>query len=97
MLPLIFEIFAVPTRAPEVQFPPLNETGVACTFTSQARAFLVVGPSVWNGLILPQRLLPRVHSDTFYSSLKTVFFSRSGSSGALLSSNLEEALHKSPK
>src|SRR6218665_1571688 len=38
--------------------------------------FSVVGPSVWNGLPLSQRLLPRILSDTFYSSLKTLLFSR---------------------
>src|SRR6218665_2480860 len=48
----------------------------ARTSTTQARAFSVVGPSVWNGLPLSQRLLPRILSDTFYSSLKTLLFSR---------------------
>src|SRR6218665_1431486 len=48
----------------------------ARTSTTQARAFLLVGPSVWNGLPLSQRLLPRILSDTFYSSLKTLLFSR---------------------
>ena len=56
----------------------------ARTSTTQTRAFSVVGPSVWNGLPLSQRLLPRILSDTFYSTLKT-----------LLSSNLEGALYKS--
>ena len=32
----------------------------ARTSTTQARAFSVVGPSVWNGLPLAQRLLPRI-------------------------------------
>jgi len=32
--------------------------------TSQARAFSVVGPSVWNGLPFSQRLFPRVLSGT---------------------------------
>src|SRR6218665_113336 len=31
---------------------------------------------LWNGLPLSQRLLPRILSDTFYSSLKTLLFSR---------------------
>jgi len=39
------------------------------------RAFSVVGPSMWNGLPLLQRLPPRILSDTFYSSLKTLLFS----------------------
>ena len=47
----------------------------ARTSTCLARAILVVGPSVWNGLPLALRLLPRVHSDEFYSCLKTVLFS----------------------
>src|SRR6218665_3063483 len=34
------------------------------TSTTQARAFSVVGPFVWNGLPLSQRLLPRILSDT---------------------------------
>ena len=46
---------------------------VANTSTRQTHAFLVVVPSVWNGLLLAMRLLPRVHSDTFNASLKTVF------------------------
>src|SRR6218665_875560 len=54
----------------------------ARTSTSQARAFSVVGPSVWNGLPLAQRLLPRILSDTFYSSLKAVLFSRTRVGGA---------------
>src|SRR6218665_2727101 len=48
----------------------------ARTSTTQARAFSVVGPSVWSGIPLSQRLLPRILSDTFYSSLKTLLFSR---------------------
>src|SRR6218665_340403 len=62
----------------------------ARTSTTQARAFSVVGPSVWNGLPLSQRLLP--HS-TLVSKL---FFLAAQGSGALLSSNLEGALYKSP-
>src|SRR6218665_1578094 len=46
------------------------------TSTAQARAFSVVGPSVWNGLPLAQRLLPRILFHTGYSSLKTLLFSR---------------------
>src|SRR6218665_4027998 len=42
----------------------------ARTSTTQARAFSVVGPSVL------QRLLPRILSDTFFSNLKTLLFSR---------------------
>ena len=50
----------------------------ASTSNRQNRAFSVVGPSVWNGLILVLRLLFRVRSDSFYSNLKTVLFSRAG-------------------
>jgi len=45
----------------------------ASTSTNQTRAFSVVGPTVWNGLPLAQRLLPRIFNDTFCSSLETVF------------------------
>jgi len=45
---------------------------LAFTPIAQNRAFLVVRPSVWNVLSLALRLLPRVHPDTFYSSLKAV-------------------------
>ena len=51
---------------------------VARTSTRRTRAFSVVGPSVWNGLTLALRLLPRVHSAAFYSSLKTALLSRAG-------------------
>jgi len=54
----------------------------AHTSTTQARAFSVVGPSVWNGLPLAQRLLPRILPDTFYSSLKTVPFNRARAGNA---------------
>src|SRR6218665_158648 len=62
------------------QFTLLIRTGLlfvpfARTSTTQARAFSVVGPSVWDGLPLSQRLLPRILSNTFYSSLKTLIFS----------------------
>src|SRR6218665_116922 len=48
----------------------------AGTSITQARAFSVVGPSVRNGLHLVQRVLPRILPNTFYSSLKTLLFSR---------------------
>src|SRR6218665_3516957 len=48
----------------------------ARTSTTQARPFSLAGPSVWNGLPLAQRLLPRILSHTFYSNLKTLLFSR---------------------
>ena len=67
----------------------------ARTSTRQTCAFSVVGPSVWNGLPLALRLLPRVHSNAFYSSLK-IAIAALLESGALLSSNLEEeALYES--
>ena len=48
------------------------------TSTMQNRAFSVVGSLLWNGLPLALRLLPKVHSDLFYSGLKTALFSRAG-------------------
>src|SRR6218665_86470 len=61
-----------------LQFTPIIGTGVTlCSFCSYIHnPFSVVGPSVWNGLPLSQRLLPRILSDTFYSSLKTLLFNR---------------------
>jgi len=50
----------------------------ARTSTRQFCAFSKVGRSMWNGLLLAQRLLRGVHSDTFYSGLKTFRFSRAG-------------------
>src|SRR6218665_1342098 len=46
-----------------------------CTSTRQVHEFSVVGTSVWNGLPLALRLLPRVLSDALYSSPKTALFS----------------------
>jgi len=67
-----------PVWKDEVEEVVTEEVGLYLMYTSttQARAFSVVGPSVWNGLPLSQRLLPRILSDTFYSSLKTLLFSR---------------------
>src|SRR6218665_216639 len=74
------EIFAVPPWAPEFTAPSAQWIGVvfvpvAHTSARQTRAFSVVGPSVWNGHPLALRLLPRVLSDTFFSSLKVGLFS----------------------
>src|SRR6218665_3726263 len=51
---------------------------VHCTSTRQTPASSVPGPSVWNGLPLALRLLPRVHYDAFNSCLKIALFSRAG-------------------
>jgi len=48
----------------------------ARTSTCQRRAFSVVGPSIWNGLPLEIRLLPRDTSSTFYRLLKTYLYHR---------------------
>src|SRR5688572_5877777 len=48
----------------------------ARTSTMQHWAFSVVGPSIWNGLLLELRLLTRNSSPAFYTSLKTILFSR---------------------
>jgi len=46
---------------------------------SLKRAFAaVVGPSIWNGLPLSMRSLPRTLSQTFLSQLKAVLFRRVG-------------------
>ena len=81
LLGLASESFAISPWAPEVAVPfdQCNGRGYffipfAHTSTHQTRTFSVVGHSVWNGLLLAQRLPPRVHSDTFYSSLKTALF-----------------------
>ena len=50
----------------------------ARTSTRQKRAFAVVGPSIWNGLSLSIRSLPRTLSQTFLSQLKAVLFGRVG-------------------
>jgi len=94
------EIFAVQSWAPEccswVPSTQWIEEVTLCSFCpifhKPGCAFSVVGPTVWNGLPLVQRLLPRVHSHTFYSS---PFFLTMQGSGALLISSLEEALYKS--
>src|SRR5688572_10975803 len=48
----------------------------ARTSTMQHRAFSVVGPSIWNGLLLELSLLPRNSSPEFYTSMKATIFSR---------------------
>src|SRR6218665_2364984 len=83
------------------QFTPLIGTRVTlssfCSYLhNPGPSFSVVGPSVWNGLPLAQRLRPRILSDTFYCLASKLFFLVVHGSGALLSSNLEEALYKSP-
>src|SRR6218665_1038238 len=50
----------------------------ARTCAMQKRAFAVVGPSIWNGLPLSIRTLPRNLSQTFLSELKAVLFGRVG-------------------
>src|SRR6218665_1743568 len=44
------------------------------TATKQNRAFSEAGPSIWNGLPLELRSLPRDFSSSFYSLLKTFRF-----------------------
>src|SRR6218665_2178686 len=44
----------------------------------QKRVFAVVGPSIWNGLPLTIRSLPRTLSQTVLSRLKAVLFGRVG-------------------
>ena len=48
----------------------------ARTATKQNCAFSVVGPSLWNGLLLALRLHPRIHSESFYSCLFQPYWGR---------------------
>src|SRR6218665_3418734 len=50
----------------------------ARTSTMQRRAFSVVGPLVWNGLLLALQSLPRAFSQKFLQQLKTTLFGRAG-------------------
>ena len=50
----------------------------ARTSTNQKRAFPVVGPSIWNGLPLSFRSLPRTLSQTSLSKLVLHVFGRVG-------------------
>src|SRR5688572_1848270 len=45
----------------------------AHTTIRQRRAFSIVGPSIWNGLPLDLRLMPRLDSRSFYKYLKSHF------------------------
>src|SRR6218665_967958 len=49
---------------------------LARTATRQKRAFSIVGPSVWTGLLSELRSLPRDLSSSFYKLLKTLLFGR---------------------
>ena len=66
----------------------------ASTSNGQNRAFSVFGPSVWNGLLLVLRLISRVRSVTFYTSLKLSLLAVLGT-GAPLSCSREGVLYKS--
>src|SRR6218665_3893097 len=68
------EIFAIQPRVPEVAVPSDQWYGVL--FVPFAFTSICQAPLFWNGLPLALQLLPRVHSDAFYSSLKTALFSR---------------------
>src|SRR6218665_2573040 len=61
------------------KLPPINITGDTLSFartsTKQTRAFSVIGLCVWHGLPLALLLLPRIHSEKFYSNMKTVLIS----------------------
>src|SRR6218665_1453174 len=50
----------------------------ARTSSKQKCAFAVAGPSIWNGLPLSIRSLPRTVSQTFLSQLKVVLVGRPG-------------------
>lgn len=74
--------------------------GAPCPFRPyffSAEQCLLVGwslYSLWSGPSLAQRLLPRVHSDTFYAILKLFLLTMLGS-GAPMGINLEEVLYNS--
>src|SRR6218665_382649 len=67
----------------------------ARTSTTQARAFSLVGPSVWNGLLWRNDCSQGFFLTHFTLASKLFFLAVQGS-GALLSSNVEEVLYKSP-
>jgi len=50
----------------------------ARTSTRQKSAFSVVGPSIWNGLLLTLRSLSTTLSQAFLSQLKRVLFGHAG-------------------
>src|SRR6218665_2303255 len=52
------------------------------TATKQNMAFSAAGSSVWNGLPLELRSLPRDFSSSFYSLLKTFVFARAWAASA---------------
>ena len=52
------------------------------TATKQNRAFSAAGLSIWNGLPLELRSLPRDFSSSFYSLLKTFLFARAWAGSA---------------
>src|SRR6218665_1883234 len=52
------------------------------TATKQNRAFSAAGPSIWNGLPLELRSLPRDFSSSFYSLLKIFLFARAWTGSA---------------
>ena len=60
------------------------------TTLMQARSLCVNGPSVWNGLFLELRRLPRTLSDILYTRYHRLTVLESGA--PLSSSGLEEAL-----
>src|SRR6218665_25815 len=78
-------ILYAPTAAAERKPPCFivsRQQPFARTSTRQKRAFAVAGPSIWNGLPLSIRSLPRTLSQTFLSPLKAVLFGRVGVGGA---------------
>src|SRR6218665_1386392 len=96
LLLLIFRSFLSylrPVRVGDRFARPLVATICSYTVTKQNRAFSAAGPSIWNGLSLELRSLPRYLSSLFYSLLKTFIFHGPGL-GVLMSSYLEGALYK---
>ena len=94
------EIFAVPPRAPEIAVHSAHRNRGYSLFLLlvhlQPRPVHSrwLAPLYGMGFLCRKRLLPMILSHTFYSSLKTLLYSRARIGSA--SSNLEGALYKSP-
>ena len=52
------------------------------TATRQRRAFSIVGPSTWNGLLLEIRILPKDNESAFCRLLKNDLYRRGWPGGA---------------
>src|SRR6218665_256724 len=81
LLLLIFRVFVLSSSCPSRRSRRSASHGDyllprSYTVTKQNRVFSVAGPSIWNGLPLKLRSLPRDFSSSFYSLLKTFLFAQ---------------------